>query len=177
MMTNIYKLVYGAHATQYRPVANGDMTGHLGVIAHNAIVTHNTIMCQMAIRHQQAILSDYCFFLVLCTPVNGYIFPDRSVIANNNNGIFTLEFHILRNSCKYRPRENATVLSDTGALHDRHIRSDPCAFSDFYILVNDRKWINLYIRSQPGIRMNISMRMNHAGLLQKSHVIKRDVQK
>jgi hypothetical protein len=44
-----------------------------------------------------------------------------------------------------------------------YVRTDPCSFANFYVLVNNGKRIHLYIRCQPGVWMNISMRVNHEG--------------
>ena len=78
-------------------------------------------MRKMAISHDQAIFADYGLFAVFCTPVDGHKLTDGSIIANIYIGIFPLELQILRNSRDHSTRENAAVLTNPGAFHDRHI--------------------------------------------------------
>src|SRR5678816_330367 len=167
MRSNIDKLVYGAHSPQNRPVANGDMSGHLGIVAHYTVITNYAIMRQVAIRHYQAIFPNHGFLSHFCSSVDCYVFADRSIISNANGRIFTLEFKILRNGGDNGSGKNATIFSDARTFHDGYIRTDPCSFTNFHILVDNCKWIHFYIRCQPGIWMNISMRMNHEGRYKK----------
>jgi hypothetical protein len=178
MRTNVYKLVYSTHAPKYGPIANSDMSGHLRIVAHNAVVTHNTIMRQVAVSHYQTVFPNHGLLLILCSPIHSYVLTNSCIVADNHNGVFTLKFHILRYRRNDRTRKYPAILSYACTLHDCHTRPNPCAIANFNVLVNNGKWVNLYICRELCIRMNIRVRMNHAGFLQqKSHVIKRDVQK
>src|SRR4030095_11785756 len=161
MRSNIHKLVYSTHSAENGPVTNRNMSCYLCVIAHDAVVAYNAIMCKVAICHYKAIAPDHGLLPDLCSPVDRYIFADGCIISNANDRIFALEFHILRNRGDDSPWKNATIFSNARAFHDRHVRTNPCPLPNFNVLVNDGKWIHLYIRCQPGIRMNISMRVNH----------------
>src|SRR5688572_22720140 len=114
----MYKLVDSAHSAKDGPISDGNVTGNLGVIAHNYVVAHDTIMCQVAVSHQQAIFTNDGFFLFLGTPVYGHKLADCGVVANNYKGIFTFIFQILWNGRDYCPGENTAVLTYPGTFHN-----------------------------------------------------------
>src|SRR5260221_2377226 len=162
MLADIYKLMYGTHAAKYCPIADGNMSGYLCIIAHDAIIAHNAIMCQVAISHKQAIFTYLRFFFYSCAAVHRYKLTNRCAITNIYVGIFTLEFQILRNGSNYSTWKNAAVLTNSCPFHNSYIGPDPCSITHLHILMDYSKRINLYIGSKPCIRMNICMRMNHA---------------
>src|SRR5688572_6191515 len=165
MLSNLYKLVNGAHAAKDGKVAQYHVAGHLGIVAHNAVVTNLAIMGNMAIRHDEAIITNLGCPPVFTAPVNGYKFTNRRIVADFNGGRFILKFKVLRNRCYDRPRKDPAVFANPGAFHNGNIASDPGAFTNFNVLVYDTKWINFYISSKLGIRMDVCMGVNHGWYL------------
>src|SRR5271154_1435740 len=147
MMTNVYELMNCAHATEYCPIINDHVAGNLCVITENAIISYNTIVRQMAICLDKTIFPDHSFFTVLRAAVNGNKFPDSCIIANKNIGIFALKFQILRNGANNSAGKNAAIFTNSRTLHDSYIRTNPCSFTDFNILVDNCKRVNFYICS------------------------------
>ena len=142
-------------------IANITWPGHLCIVAHDTVIANNTIMCNMAVCHDQAIVSHFGGPPVFAAPVNGYKFPNGSIITDLYSCIFTFIFKVLRNGRNNSTRENAAVLTNSCTFHNGYIAADPGAFTNFYILVNNTKRINLYIGCKLGIGMNVCMRMNH----------------
>jgi len=137
------------------------MACYLGVITHDAVVANDTIMSKMAISHNKAIAADNSFFPVNSTTIDSHKLPYRCIVANDDLGILALELQVLGDSGNNGARKNPAILTDSCPFHDRYIRANPCAIAYLNILVNNSKRIDLYIRCQPGIWMNISVGMNH----------------
>jgi hypothetical protein len=109
----------------------------------------------------QTVLADYGFFSVTGATVNGHKLPDGSAVSDMNGRVLPVKFQVLGCGRYNGPRKNAAVFSNAGPFHYSHIRSDPGAFSDLYILVNNRKRIYLNVGSESGIGMYIGVGMNH----------------
>jgi hypothetical protein len=161
MLSNLHKLVNGAHATEYRKIPQYYVAGHLGIVAHDAVVTNLAIMGDVTICHDKAVVPNLGCPPVFTSAVNGYKFTNGSVVANFDGSWFILKFKVLRNRSYNCPRKDPAVFADAGAFHDGYIASDPGAFTNFYVLVYDTKGINFYIRSKLGIRMDVCMGVNH----------------
>jgi hypothetical protein len=157
--------VYSAHPCKDGEIVHADMPRHLRVVAHDAIVANDAIVRDMAVCHDQAVIPYNGLPPVFCCPVNGYKFPHGSIVTYFHSGLFTLEFQILWAGCYHGPWEYLTIAADFGALHDGHITPNPGSFTDLHILMNYREWINFNIGGQFGIRMNVSMWMDHVMLL------------
>lgn len=61
MSPDLYKLVYRTHSADNGPVANGHVTGYLGIIAGNTIIANKTVVGKVTISHDQAILANHGF--------------------------------------------------------------------------------------------------------------------
>jgi hypothetical protein len=177
MGADLYKLVHGTHTGQDSPVANHYVTCHLGIITHDTIISYDTIVGEVAIGLDQAVLADNRPIPVLCAPVNRHKFPYGSTVADHDLGIFTLEFQVLRNSSDHSSREYAAILADPGSLHNGYIRTDPGAITYFNVLMYNCEGVNLHIRRQFCVRMNVCMRMDHESYYKKvTFVSERDGQ-
>jgi hypothetical protein len=165
MLADMYKLVDRTHARKDRIIAKHYMACHLGVVAHDAVVANHTIVSDMAVCHDQAIVSHLGGPFIFTAPVDGYKLADGSVITNFYCSILTFVFEVLRNTGNNSTRKNPAIVPDTRPFHDGNIAADPGSFSDFNILMNHTKRINLYIGSQLSIRMNVRVWMNHCFFL------------
>jgi hypothetical protein len=87
-----HELVNGAHAGKYGMITHFHVAGHLGIIAHDTVITHFTIVCNMAIGHNEAIAAHLGYPSVFTAPVDGYKFPDGSIVAYFNGGYFAFIF-------------------------------------------------------------------------------------
>src|SRR6476659_1512280 len=96
--------------------------------------------------------------------MDGYKFTNNSIITNLNISFFTVEFQILRYRSYNGSRKYAAIFSNAGAFHNCYITANPCPFSNFNVVMNNSKLINLYILGYFGIRMYVFMRMNYEEL-------------
>lgn len=92
MLADFHKLVNGAHASQYRPVAHFHMAGNLSVVTHDAIVADKHIVCQVAIGHDQAVSAHLGLSPVFGTAVDGNKFADGGIVAYFYNRFFAFKF-------------------------------------------------------------------------------------
>src|SRR6478672_6849746 len=93
--------------------------------------------------------------------MDSYKFTNDSIIANLNISFFPVEFQILR-YCSYNGSwKYAAIFSNAGSFHNCNITANPCTFSNFNVVMNNSKRINLYILGYFGIRMYVCKRMNH----------------
>src|SRR5689334_22637538 len=97
MLANIHKLVHSTHTADDSPVANGNMTCHLCVSAHDAVVAYKTIVREVTIGHDKAVFTNHCLIPILGAAINCYKFTDSGAIADINIGVLALEFEILWN--------------------------------------------------------------------------------
>src|SRR5205809_3361670 len=167
MLADIDDLVYGSHAPNDRPIADGHMTSYLRIVAHDTIITDNTVVGKMAIGQAQAVFADDRLISCLGTAVYSHKLTYGRTISYKYIGILTLEFEILWDSSYYRPGEYPAIPTDAGTFHDSHVRPNPGSIANLNILVYNCKRINLYIGRKSCIRMDICMWMNH--VLLKKH--------
>jgi hypothetical protein len=165
MLTNVYKLVNGAHTCQDREIAEGNMPGHLGIVAHDAVVADNAIMGNMTVSHDEAVVANLSGPFILAATVDGYKLTDGGIVADLYGSIFSFVFQVLGNSGNHSSRENAAVVSYTGTFHDGYIAADPGAFADFYVLMDHAERVNLYIGGQFSVWVDVCVRMNHLLIL------------
>jgi hypothetical protein len=57
--------------------------------------------------------------------------------------------------------EDPAIFPNACTFHDGHITSNPGAFANLNILVNNSEGVDLYISCQSCVGMNIRMRMDH----------------
>jgi hypothetical protein len=153
--------VNSAHACQDAMVAQNNMSGHLCVVAHDTIVSNDAIMRDMTVGHNQTVVAYFGCPFVLASTVDGNKFSNGSVVANDYSSIFSFKFKILRYSGDYSTRKNATVVSNSGALHDGYVAAYPRAASYLHILMNNTERIYFHIRCKFGVGMYISVWMYH----------------
>jgi hypothetical protein len=165
MLTDVYKLVNGAHTCQDREITKGNMPGHLCIVAHDAVVADHTIVGNMTVSHDEAIVANLGGPFIFAATVDRHKLTYSGIVADLNGGVFAFIFQVLGNTSNYSSRENAAVIADAGALHDGYIAADPGAFSNFYILMDHAEWVNFYIGGQFGVWVDVCVRMNHLLIL------------
>jgi hypothetical protein len=124
-------------------------------------------MGKMAICHDQTVFADNSLVPVFGSPVYSNKLTYSSTIAYKYIGIFTLEFQILWNSGDHSAGKDPAIFTDPCTLHDSNIGAYPGTITYLHILVNDRERIHFHIGSQPGIGMNVCMRVYHAVFIKK----------
>jgi hypothetical protein len=95
------------------------------------------------------------FEFVFSSPIDGAALSNGSVVAYFSSGLFALELEILwyrRNDCA---RKYAAVFADARTIHDRYIRSNPSAFSDFYIAGYGCESANFNVATDSGIWVDL----------------------
>jgi hypothetical protein len=139
-----------------KPVAS-----HLGVVAHDTVVSHDAIVRNMAVGHDETVISYHGLPSVLGSPVDGNKFPDGGIVADFNGGLLSFKFQVLGGSSNNRSWKDPAVFPDPGSIHDGYIAANPGSFSNFHILVDDRKRIDLDIGRDLCILMDIGMGVDH----------------
>src|ERR1700743_3322880 len=119
-------------------------------------------MCDMTIGKYHTVFTNFGRPAVARTAVYGDKFTNGSIVAYLNRRFFTVKFEILRIRRDNSSREDPAIFPNPGTLHNRHIASDPGPRSYFHIFMNHRKRIYLYVGRKPGIRVDGSIRVNHA---------------
>jgi len=137
------------------------MPGQLGIITHDTVIAHDAIMCNMTVGHDEAVVAYLGCPPVFAAPVYRNKFTYGGIIAYFHGGTFTLVFQILRNGCDYSAWKNAAVLSNPGTFHDGNIASDPGAITNFHILMNNTKGVDLNISGELCVGVYVGMWVNH----------------
>src|SRR5271165_367321 len=96
MRTDLDELMDRAHAAEDDPVAENDMTGHLGIIAQDTIVPDDAVMSDMAIRQDHAIVADLCPPTVAGSAMYRDKFPNGRIITDLHRRLFAVELKVLR---------------------------------------------------------------------------------
>src|SRR5690606_4636828 len=145
MVANGTKLMHGYHPGQNYMIAYGYMPSQGAVVGKNTIIAYNTIVRYMAISHNEAIIANYGFHPIGCSPIDGYAFTYGYVIANFYRGIFIVIFKILWNGRNNSTGENIAIFTYTCTIHYGYITAYPCAFSYLYIAMYGSKGLYNYV--------------------------------
>lgn len=152
--TDLDELVKAAHAADDRMVFDSDMTCRAREGGHDDVVAKATVMRDMGIGLQHIVRADACLAVFSGRSVNGDVFTEKIVIADDDGAVFVCEFQILRVFSNDRMRINVIFFTHADILRDDSMRSDDGAFADLavfsdvgistddYILVNDRARMN-----------------------------------
>jgi HD superfamily phosphohydrolase len=127
-----------------------------GVINSDRIITMMEVVSNNLVIEAKGIYSIENFIVGLCAAVYGYKFPDSGVVANLYDCIFTSKFQILRYCRDYCSRKYPAVFSNTGAIHNSYIATNPCAFINFNILFNVHERFYYHVFGNFCLWMNIS---------------------
>jgi hypothetical protein len=90
VLPDLYKLMDSAHSAQDGPIY-GYMSGYLGVVAGMQLSPTKQSCTKMTISRPGG-FADHSLIPVLRASIDRYKFPDRSIIADEDVGIFALEF-------------------------------------------------------------------------------------
>ena len=166
--TDFYELMDSAHASDDCMIFYGYMSGCSGEGAHDDMIPKVAVVSDMGIGLQHIVGAYPGFAVFAGGSVNGDIFTNQVMIAEDNGGIFTGEFQVLRVFADDGMGVNVVffthpyvfrnhgVSSDDGPFPDFAVFSDHCVRSDDDIFMNDGG------RIDDGSRMNIRFcRFNH----------------
>src|SRR5690606_29784909 len=89
--------------------------------------------------------ANFCCPFILCSPVDGAVLSNSSIISNYHCGFFTHKFQILRNCSYAGTGEYLAVFAYSGPGTNKCIGVYMCAITNGNIIFNYHKRIDDYI--------------------------------
>jgi hypothetical protein len=141
--------MHGGQSANHGKIADAHMAAKSRVIGHDNSISNLAVMGNMAGHHEQPIIANPRFHAAAFGAwIHGYMFADRIILSDNQAGIFTMVFQILRRmpyGCKGENpssfadcrlpfnddmRMQNHVIAKNGMLSDNGVWSDPDIFSN-----------------------------------------------
>ena len=152
---NLDELVKAAHAADDGMVFDSDMACRAREGGHDDVVAEATVMCDVGIGLQHIVRADACLAVFPGRSVNGDVFTEKIVIADDDGAVFVCEFQILRVFSNDRMRINVILFAHADILRDDSVRPDDGAFADLAV------FSDIGISADDDILVNDRTRMNH----------------
>ena len=133
-------------------------------IGHDDMVPENTVMGNMGIGHKKIVAADGRYPASRRgTSMNGNIFADLIVVADNKFGWFTLIVQILRRAAHRGKRADNITAADRGVSSQNGMRHYPCQRSDSDAGLDDGIGADLDGSIEAGLLVNNCSGMNRHG--------------
>src|SRR5215467_5249111 len=154
-------LVDAGQPTDYRMVANGDVSGQAGRIGHDQIVAQTAIVCHMAIGHEKVLVADRRHPAArLCPPIDGHVLPEHVVVSYDHLCRLPLVAEVLGRATDRHKRIQFASFADTRPAFDRHVREQPRPLPNRDVLSHHAKRPYRYVGGELRLRMDNRMWIN-----------------
>jgi hypothetical protein len=161
MRPNAHKLLHGSEPCQHHAITHNYMPSKGSIVREDTMVAYLAVVRNMCVSHYKAVVAYFSGITVGSASVDGYTLANGGIIANYSDGIFALEFEVLRDSRDNRAREDLTIFANSRPFHYRHIGPYPGTFSYLYIFMYSGEGVNLHIRSYFCVRVDVCKRVDH----------------
>ena len=140
-----------------------------------AVVSHNAIVGDVGIRHEQVVVSDGCHAMALGgATIDRTELAKRVVFADDQFGVFTGIFEILRITANHGMRMNATTLTDLGITLQHSMAADHHIVGEADSSADNGIRPNVNISPQLRARINDGGGMNGHGVLLNGSPVRAD---
>lgn len=133
------------------------ISGYAHSDTDDAVVVNQNIVTDVYLVHQEVSVTDSRGFAFVYTACNNHIFTDAVIVANGHVGF--LPFHImeiLRSSSDDGILIHNIIVAHDGSFEDACMRHNDTIVTDYYILVDIGKGLDLNVFAQFGTWVYIS---------------------
>ena len=155
--TDFDKLMDTAHASDDCMVFYGDVTGCSGEGAHDDMIPKVAVMGHMGVSLEHIVGAYPGFTIFAGGSVDGDVFTNQVMIAENDGGVFTGKFQVLRVFADDGMGVNMVFFPHPYVFRNDGVSPDDGAFPDFAVFANH------CVRSDDDIFMNDGGRIDDGG--------------
>src|SRR5690606_11884329 len=144
-------LVDGGQATEESVVADLSVAADSGGLSHDDVVVDDAIVGDVAIAHDQTIIADRRDAAPAHgAAVNGGVFADDVVVADDELRRFAPVRQILRRAAEAYERPDGVALAEFGVALDEDVRDELRALADLHVRANHAAWADLHVGAEFG---------------------------
>lgn len=140
--TQVAELVYQCSAADDGVVVYDDFACQLCSVGDDDVVAYAAVVCYVRVGHNQAVVAHDGAAFGGCAAVDGDVFAQGGVVADDGVGFFASEFEVLGYCAYDGTGEYGTVAAYACAFEDGDVGAYACAFADFDVLVNGDKGVD-----------------------------------
>ena len=136
--TDLDELVDAAHAADDGVVFYGDVACYAGEAGHDDVVSEVAVMGYVGVSLQHIVGTDAGFAVFAGGAVDGHVFADQVVVADDYGAVFVTELEILGVFPDDGMGVNVVFFSHAYVLGDDGVGADDGAFADFTVFTDNR---------------------------------------
>ena len=157
------ELVHPRAAGEIRPIADGDVAGQHDVIRDDHLVADAAVVGDVGVDHQQAVVADGRLRIGGKGAMDGDVFADRVVAADDHvAGVFR-RMDVLGHSAEHRAVADAAVFTEDCAALDRHAAFQDAPGADYGLRFHHAEGADFHIRAKHRFRANQRQRVDTHG--------------